>query len=139
MAPVDTPREQGGAPSVSQATTPVRPTQRIVFIDILRGFAVFGILVANMAAFSGRAGDLSAWGEPLDRAIVLLTRFLIQAKFYSLFSFLFGWGMAVQMQRAEAREARFVPLFVRRMLILLVISIAHVAQELRALGASPRR
>ena len=55
----------------------------------------------------------------------MLRDFLIQAKFYSMFSFLFGWGMAIQMIRAQARGAKFVRLFVRRLLILLIIGILH--------------
>jgi uncharacterized protein len=105
--------------------TPVAPGERIVIVDILRGFALFGVLAANMAGFAGHAPGLEPWREPLDRLIYLLIRFLIEAKFYSLFSFLFGWGMAVQMIRAEGRGTRFVPLFLRRMFILLAFGLLH--------------
>ena len=104
---------------------PVTAQQRIEFVDILRGFAVLGILVANMAGYSGLSTNVQAWSDTLDRAILILTRFWVEAKFYSLFSFLFGWGMAVQLARAQARSGRFVPLFVRRMLILLAFGLIH--------------
>ncbi len=104
---------------------PVQPDERLTLIDVLRGFAVFGILAANMYSFSGAAYTPAAWSEPLDRAIVTTTRFLVEAKFYSLFSFLFGWGMAVQMLRAEARGLRFVPRYLWRLLLLFAIGLLH--------------
>ena len=104
---------------------PVQAQERIEFVDILRGFAILGILVANMAGFAGLSNDPQAWTDPLDRAILILTRFLVEAKFYSLFSFLFGWGMAMQMARAKARGTRFAPLWLRRMLILLIFGLIH--------------
>ncbi len=104
---------------------PVLPDERLTLIDVLRGFAVFGILAANIYSFSGAAYTPAAWSEPLDKAIVTATRFLIEAKFYSLFSFLFGWGMAVQMLRAETRSVRFVPRYIWRLLLLFAIGLLH--------------
>jgi hypothetical protein len=72
--------------------TPVQAKERIEFVDILRGFAVFGILAANMAIFSGQSGSLQAWSGALDRAVVLLIRFLVTAKFYSLFSLVWRYS-----------------------------------------------
>ena len=82
--------------NASPSYTTMKPTgaaERIDLIDVLRGFAVFGILVVNIANFSGMEGGYTAWHQPLDQIILLLTRFLFEAKFYSLFSFLFGWGI----------------------------------------------
>ncbi len=108
---------------------PVARAERIEVIDILRGFALLGILLVNMALFShpvqkvlfgltessGLADRLADWG----------IRFFAEGKFYSLFSFLFGLGFALQIQRAEARGTRFVPFYLRRLLILLLIGLAH--------------
>ncbi|MEJ2707957.1 MAG: M20/M25/M40 family metallo-hydrolase [Anaerolineales bacterium] len=110
------------------ATTLLRPVskrERITYVDILRGFAIFGILVANMASYSGQPYGVSNVSDPIDKSVLLLIQFLITAKFYSLFSFLFGWGMSVQMRRALEKGKRFVPVFVRRMLILLAFGILH--------------
>lgn len=109
-----------------ESASPVLPGERIAFVDILRGFAMFGILVANMADFSGHTTDLQAPLVAIDRWVLILVRFLITAKFYSLFSFLFGWGMSVQMARAEARGTSFVSPYLRRMLVLLLIGLLHV-------------
>jgi len=106
------------------AMTPVRPKERIEVIDILRGFSVLGILLVNMLSFAGYNTPLREMGT-IDYATVLFIKFVAQAKFYTLFSFLFGWGMAVQMQRAAQRGTRFASLYVRRLLVLLLIGLVH--------------
>jgi uncharacterized protein len=117
--------EQQNVISEPTRLRPVSKQERITFVDILRGFAVFGILVANMASYSGQRVNMGNVSDPIDKGVLLLIQFLITAKFYSLFSFLFGWGMAVQMRRALAKGRRFAPVFVRRMLILLAFGVLH--------------
>jgi uncharacterized membrane protein YeiB len=104
---------------------PVKPQSRLEFVDILRGFALIGVLTANLASFSGYSLNPAAYTDFLDVAILVAIQFFVRAKFYSLFSFLFGWGLSVQMQRASARGIRFVPLFARRMAILLAFGLIH--------------
>ena len=104
---------------------PVRGKQRIDDIDILRGFALFGVLTFNIIGFSGQSLRYDAWSNGLDQGVYFLTQLLVQAKFYSLFSFLFGWGMAMQMIRAEERGANFLPRYLRRILILLAFGLFH--------------
>src|SRR5205823_10177024 len=88
-------------------------------IDILRGVAILGILVVNMGLFS-QPEEMPAHGI-VDRVIL----FVAQEKFKTLFSFLFGLGLAVQMVRAETRGARFLPLYARRLGVLFLIGVAH--------------
>jgi uncharacterized protein len=106
--------------------TPVRPRERITVVDILRGFSILGILLVNMLSYAGYQYRVS-YDEmsAINRAASLFIKFVAQAKFYTLFSFLFGWGMAIQMERAAQRGARFVPHYVRRLLILLLIGLVH--------------
>ncbi|MFB3139997.1 MAG: hypothetical protein ACE1Z1_02290, partial [Candidatus Acidiferrales bacterium] len=96
---------------------------------MLRGFAIFGILFFNMSFFSAPLYLQQAgleWGSgTADRVMEVLIRFFVQGKFYSLFSFLFGLGFALQMMRAEARGVRFVSLYRRRLLALLLIGLVH--------------
>ncbi|MEN8171619.1 MAG: M28 family peptidase [Chloroflexota bacterium] len=109
----------------STTPIPVQASERIQFVDVLRGFAIFGILLFNMGSFAGRSFALRDWNEPLDQAIILLIDFFVQAKFYSLFSFLFGWGMAVQLRRARAKGNNIIPIFLRRLIILLFFGVLH--------------
>ncbi len=116
-------------PASVAALSPTALQERIALLDVLRGFAIFGILLFNMSFFSAplyleMAG--MEWGSGIgDRATELLIRFFIQGKFYSLFAFLFGLGFAVQMLRAEAKGVRFGPLYRRRLLALLLIGLVH--------------
>ena len=104
--------------------------ERVALFDVLRGFALFGILLYDIEAFSG-LGFLS----PQDRAtldfgghdaqVAFVVHALIEGKFYSLFSFLFGLGFAIFMRRAEAKDADGPALFRRRLYGLLFIGLAH--------------
>lgn len=106
------------APPAPPAIGPVRGQQRIEAIDILRGVAILGILVVNMGLFSQPE-------PPPDGTVQRLILFFAQEKFKALFSFLFGLGLAVQLLRADARGARFLPLYTRRLCVMLLIGVAH--------------
>lgn len=108
-----------------QPSRPVQPGERVYFVDVLRGFAVLGILAVNMSAFAGYSIHPPQSSDPIDRFVLLLVHFLFVAKFYTLFSFLFGWGMGVQMRRAQARQQPFAARYFWRMLLLLLIGLLH--------------
>jgi len=120
-----------GEPLLAQVIrpTPIAPHERIEVVDILRGFAIFGILTVNLLWFAHPIYIEPAGIDPglgtVDRVARWLINFFCLGKFYSLFSFLFGFGMAVQMIRAEARGARFVRLYGRRLCVLLGIGLCH--------------
>src|SRR6202166_1250882 len=113
----------------TQRVGPVSLSERIVFIDVLRGTALFGILAANMRAFFAPLDCYDQIGVLYhSRADVLAQAFidaLIQAKFISIFSFLFGMGFAMQMSRAEARGVRFMGFYPRRLLALALFGVIH--------------
>lgn len=108
---------------------PIAPAERIETLDVLRGFALLGILLVNMALFSWPCYDLfmaaQPWTTRADLVADWLVRLFAEGKFISLFSFLFGLGMAIQMARATARGVGFVGRYVRRLLVLLAIGLAH--------------
>jgi len=109
--------------------SPTRESERIDFLDVLRGFALFGILLVNMIAFGHvmlAAATLPLhYNSTLDRVAAWAIRWLAEGKFYSLFSLLFGLGFMLQMMRAEEKGRRFVPVYLRRSLVLLAIGVAH--------------
>lgn len=108
---------------------PTREEERIEILDVLRGFALFGILLVNMLAFNQVMMAAAVVSLPdenrIDRIATWLIRWLAEGKFYSLFSLLFGLGFMIQMMRAEARGRRFVPVYLRRSLVLLAIGVLH--------------
>lgn len=107
---------------------PVNKTERMDILDILRGFAIFGILVVNIAGMAGPAwlpGYLApevGWYDQLARVMV---DFLATGKFYVIFSFLFGLGFSVQMIRAEEKGRKLKSFYPRRLIVMLVFGIFH--------------
>ena len=90
-------------------------------IDILRGFALLGVLVVNLYAIAGEVRPVTE----VDRAATWLREFIFTAKSYSLLALLFGLGFAIQRQHARAAGRSFAPFFARRALALLAIGVLH--------------
>lgn len=120
-----------GEPVLAQVIppTPITLHERIEVVDILRGFAIFGILTVNLLWFAhpiyAKPAGIDLGSGAVDHVAWWLIQFFCLGKFYSLFSFLFGFGMAVQMIRAEARGVPFVRLYGRRLCVLLGIGLCH--------------
>jgi uncharacterized protein len=113
----------------AQPLGPTQPEERISLIDVLRGLALFGIIVANMRGF---AGPLLAYFQPRlvwnTRSDLWVQAFIdtfVQGKFITIFAFLFGVGFAIQFTRAEKRHGRFVRVYVRRLFALILIGALH--------------
>ena len=104
--------------------------ERFEILDALRGFALFGIFLANIRVFSGWEfiGDeeRSALAPGGYQWIEFLNLALVDGKFYTLFALLFGIGFALQLQRLEARGARATRIYMRRTTILLFIGLIHM-------------
>ena len=115
--------------SESQTLGPIEGTARIEAMDVLRGFALLGILLMNLEAFVGPLlGSVTGLDPRLtgaDAWVDALIFIFVQGKFYTLFSLLFGMGFAVMMQRASASGRPFVGLYLRRTLVLLAIGLVH--------------
>jgi uncharacterized protein len=122
-------QQQEPPEDVGKLDAPVAPMQRIMTIDILRGFALLGILLVNMEYFNQSAlnlvVDLKPPASPLDQAARWFIAFFAEGKFYTTFSFLFGLGMIIQMGRAGERRARFGRFWFRRMVVLLGFGLVH--------------
>ena len=101
---------------------PVDPRQRIEAVDMVRGFALFGVLLVNMFNFGAYS---IFWNEPGDEIAFSAMRFFFETKSWRLFSFLFGFGFALQLIRATERGAKFAPVYFRRLIILFVIGAGH--------------
>jgi uncharacterized protein len=108
---------------------PVSPTERIASLDVLRGFALLGILIANMFFISQPLEEEGwrhgLWFGPLDRVANWVSLLLIEGKFYPLFSFLFGLGYAIQLDRASSRVLDPTSVYYRRLFILMGFGLAH--------------
>lgn len=106
-------------------------SDRITHLDVLRGIAITFICFANIPFFAGTwamTDDMAALSATptLDLVFAGLAYVLIDAKFYTIFSLLFGIGFAVQYANAQNKGEAFVPYYRRRMTILLGIGLIHL-------------
>lgn len=111
-------------------TTPTTSSDRLEYVDVLRGFALIGVFAANLLIFSGNAymsdaekASLSTAGT--DTVVQTLELVFIENKFMGLFSFLFGVSFWLFLERANARGANGTQLFYRRIWWLFVIGAIH--------------
>lgn len=98
------------------ALAPVVPRQRIQIIDILRGWAMFGVLLVDIGVL-WRPESWSGTEQGVYRFFALFA----EEKFYTLLSFLFGLGFSLQLTRAEGRGPGFISAYARRLFALLLI------------------
>ncbi len=113
-----------------QALMPVPTKDREVFLDVLRGFAILGIFIANLGGLSWYNEQAKASGPYLlpeiDHTMSFLHHLFIEGKFYSIFSLLFGWGIALQIKRGVARGINPLPTVRRRLFFMLVLGVLHL-------------
>ncbi|MFC0273897.1 DUF418 domain-containing protein [Metabacillus herbersteinensis] len=110
---------------------PISITERIPTIDIIRGFALFGIFLVNMPAFHSpdffiQMNGLEKEETGFDFWVDLFFQLFIQMKFFTIFSFLFGLGFYIFMNRAEQKGLKTKALFTRRVLVLLLFGLLHL-------------
>jgi uncharacterized protein len=91
---------------------PVEAPERMILLDVLRGFAILGILFAN--------NNLPAYTEFLipykvDQVFADIIEILVREKFWPLFAILFGIGFAIQLERAIAKQKNIIVPYLRRL------------------------
>jgi len=111
-------------------TLAASPGERIAVVDVLRAFALFGIIVTH-------AVDGFLAGQPpvqdfmlfsaADRVVDQIEHLFTFGKFYTIFSFLFGLSFAIQLHKATQKGVGFSGRFSWRLAVLALIAIAHGA------------
>lgn len=111
---------------------PTPAADRIGELDIIRGFALFGVLWMNIFGHA----DFLVPGDKihgltdlkvLEDVMRLMTNLLMNGKAQTLFSLLFGFGFAIMMDRMREQGANGTVVYLRRLTILLVLGVAHTA------------
>jgi len=112
---------------------PVESSERLAGLDVLRGFALYGVLLTNAMVSSRPLGE--ALGPPSSIEIAANTSLqwyawaafdgLLVTKFVAIFSLLFGMGLVLQNQRAEAKGLPFAKIYSRRLAILAGMGVVH--------------
>nr|HPH25030.1 hypothetical protein [Chitinophagaceae bacterium] len=101
---------------------PVQIKDRELFMDVLRGLSILGIFIANLQFMSYYSSSFNgSYTYPsLDKKMSFLHAMFIEGKFYSIFSLLFGWGIALQMSRSKLNDTA-VAKFIRRRLWFMLL------------------
>jgi uncharacterized protein len=111
---------------------PIASNERVQLLDVIRGIAILGMFVVNMAV---------DWWPDVTRAMqlaspdfltVIFVHLFAKGKFFTIFSFLFGIGFFVLMERVHARSVNHLAFYVRRSVGLLLIGILAWACTLLA-------
>ncbi len=109
-----------------QTLQPVAVQERIQTIDIIRGFALFGILIINFSNdLPWPDAPSDGWNSIKDQIVFWPVELFMLHKFVAIFGFLFGLGFSIQMLRAEASGRPFVAIYLRRLIILYLIGVVH--------------
>lgn len=105
--------------------------KRLIALDALRGFALMGIALANYPEFSlwSFLSDAEQGAMPTAQADTWtrwLQLLLVDGKFYTIFSVLFGIGFSIIIANARRRGADGMRIFYRRMTGLVLIGLLHL-------------
>ena len=108
-------------------TTTSKALPRLISMDAMRGFAIFGIFMVNIQVMAmpfewamnphySEGPDVWAWA---------VTRTLFESNFVAIFSMLFGAGLILQMESAARKGVAFGPLYLRRLVVLMFMGLLH--------------
>lgn len=103
--------------------------QRVTLIDSLRGFSLFGILIANLLIFQygmfGKENMEFFDVSPLDRWAYIGTKIFVESSFLPIFMFLFGYSLILLKEKLENRDKKVKRHLVRRFLLLVLFGLLH--------------
>ena len=105
---------------------PIETNQRVVIVDILRGWALLGVVLMNYQDFFFM-GTVEPKIGPATNILIYIANIFFAAKSWTLLSVLFGYGFAVLMKNTSEKGVHGVKFFTRRMFWLLVIAIINSA------------
>ncbi len=108
-----------------QTLQPVSLQERIQTIDIIRGFALLGIMIVNFTVDNAALQPWAGWTGIADQFAYWSISFFLNDKFQTIYCFLFGLGFSLQLLRAESRNSPFILLYLRRLAVLFFIGALH--------------
>ena len=115
---------------MSQTIAPVTGKNRVEILDVVRGFAIFGIVIANIQSWSGYKFVPFEVLQTLpfydyNQILKYLFMFFIDTKFYTLFSLLFGIGFYLQFNKYRDNQDSFMSTYRRRLGFLMMFGAIH--------------
>jgi len=111
--------------------SPAKSKQRIEVIDALRGFAILGIILANILSWSGikfmHFSEIERWPNlEIDLLVYNLNGIFVDTKFYTIFSLLFGIGFYLQFNKNRDNQPSFMKVYYRRLGYLMLFGLIHM-------------
>lgn len=113
---------------MNQILNPVSEQERMISLDMMRGFAILGIYLVNMLSFHSPYPyiDPKEWfSGPADYTTYTFIDIFIQASFYTLFSLLFGYSLVLFREKAMIKGLNFRRMAIRRLTLLFLIGVVH--------------
>lgn len=115
---------------INSSVIPTKGQQRIIDLDVFRGFAVLGIFMVNILVMNTAFTFRGEWEAEQTSNIAQSAFFVLETFFYSkffvIFSLLFGMGVALQIQRAKEKGSFSNLFFIRRFGSLFLFGALHI-------------
>lgn len=108
--------------------SPIQQNDRVVIVDIIRGFALTGVLIANFTGYNTEnlpSTMVDSISSSLDKVLIDINAVFFEWKFYTTFSILFGYGFGLIITSLQKKNIDPVPFFARRMTWLFIFGFIH--------------
>jgi uncharacterized protein len=110
------------------AVQPIQQKERTAIVDILRGWALLGVVLMNYADHYFLGIDFSKFKPALSENILMgFGQIVFAAKSWTMLSFLFGYGFSVLLLNLKEKGLNTTKFFMRRMGWLLVLAAINSA------------
>ena len=114
---------------MNSKASPLGESERLNWIDAARGLAILGIFMVNVPAFNAPyflyGGAAQAWDSSLSHTVQAIIDIFFQASFYTLFSFMFGFGMQMMKDRLDEKNLDYRPIIFKRLVVLIGFGLIH--------------
>lgn len=107
------------------AINPIQSGKRVAIVDILRGWALLGVVLMNWGGFYMLGHGKTFKPDAFNAVVIQFTDIVFESKSWTMLSFLFGYGFAVLMDNTKAKGINATGFFFKRMLWLLAIAFVN--------------
>jgi len=107
---------------------PIAQQDRVVIVDVVRGFALTGVLIANFTSYVDQQTPepiLSSISTSLDTWLININTVFLEWKSMTLFSILFGYGFGLILESLEKKSINANVFFAKRMFWLFIFGVLH--------------
>lgn len=110
------------------STLPIEQKDRAIIVDVIRGFALTGVLIANFTSYVDQQTPepiLNSISSSFDRFLMSFNSIFLEWKFMTLFSILFGYGFGLILESLEKKNINPNFFFIKRLFWLFIFGVIH--------------